>query len=308
MTIEQHDGRLDQHDQPQRHGVRCARSPSPAAARGAHARRASSVGGASGSPSTSTTAPAGTCSSNATVSPSSPHAAWTRDVDHVAARRGVRHLRGRLRMDRGPRPRAQLAQSRVVRQRAAAGEDRRLDDHAQRIALDHRARRSYRRPASGRCGGGAVDEHARCAPRSRRATEARCRALRPAQPACRRRPTLRPGAGTPATTGSTSPARFVVVPVFSKALHAGSTSVAQFGRLGHEQIADDDERRRPRAPRAPACAIGPVQHRVHAQQRERGELAVARRLRASPRVSGGTAARAACRPLRRRARWAVRRG
>ena len=35
-----------------------------------------------------------------------------------------------------------------------------------------------------------------------------------------------PGAGTPATTGSTSPARLVVVPVFSNALHAGSTSVA----------------------------------------------------------------------------------
>ena len=164
------------------------------------------------------------------------------------------HLRGRLRMDRRARPRAQFAELRVVRQRSAAGEDRRFDDHAQRVAFDHRAADRIERGIAGIAGArrrargcaldligrrkrdaerfGERDEHVAVGPRFARRRERRRR------PAARRRRDS------------------VVVPRLLERAACRQHQRRELGRLGHEEIADDDERRRFAARRARAWRSG----------------------------------------------------
>ena len=223
MTISNRIADLISDDQPQRHRS-CALTRS--AARPCDAGRAAQrVERRLGMPSTSTTAPAGTFSSSTTVSPSSrtpPGPATS-----ITSPRTERPASARPSADASSRAAGvrSSAELRVVRQRAAAAEDRRLDDHAQRVALDHRARSASavgHRPI----GGGFARRARGCAARSHRAPAARRRALRPARPACRRRPTLRPARARRPRPAARRRPDSVVVPVFSNALHAGSTSVA----------------------------------------------------------------------------------
>ena len=110
------------------------------------------------------------------------------------------------------------------------------------------------------------------------------------------------GARTEPITGSTSPARSVVVPLFSNALHAGSDQVGELGGLGQEQIGDDDERRRAQRARDQR-AIREAQHRVRAEDRERRRASRRAPLRASRACSSRPRA-GASRPRRRRDRSA----